>query len=773
MTMPPYLYLRSNEPGKIPIAGQMLVGELAVNLADNKLFLRNNLSVVELTDLNNLSGILPVSKGGTGSITSNFVDLTSAQSISGIKTFTVSPIVPAATTSNQALQLGQVTAALVGNLTAQWNANRLQGIPVDITGLADGNTVRFNSALNRFEPVSISVLAGQAGGINTAANIGTAGSNVFKAKVGDSLQFRKLNPASSKLTIIEDTANDKIDIDVNESAFNLNNSNSILGIAKGGTGSSVKTYIDLTTDQSVAGIKTFTASPVIPAATTSNQAARLDQITPSRVGNTTAQWNANQLQGRSVSSTAPITNDVLLYNGTNWLGVALSNLKTTEAELNLSNLSGILSIEKGGTGSTTKSYIDLTTNQTVLGIKTFSSSPVVPNATSNNQAAALGQITAPQVGNTLAQWNANKLLGRDLNTAIPNIGQGMVWNGSSWAPNNVLSNLVDATSSIKGGIVLAGVLTGTASAPQLTNTGVASGTYTNADITINAQGRITAASSGSATGGGSGFGFTKPIDDTTRAANLYVLYNAATDKIEFGYAKLNLLDDIDQVSISEVSQRNNDVLAYDEFLGKYTNKTFSDLGIDPNLPIFNALYIQGIPASSTAPEGGQVQQFNAVTNQIDWTTIAGLNDLSSVNNIGIDGVGLFKRVADTVIELKKIRSTSSAITITDNISNNTVDISLDPALIGGSGGETYTDGYGISISGGTISATQSTVILSNIAALKALDPNQVQISVVKGSSTARDGGGGVFYWENTSTEIANDGTIIQSNTTSTGRWYRL
>lgn len=41
-----------------------------------------------------VTGVLPIANGGTGSSTKNFVDLTSAQSIGGVKTFTSSPVVP-------------------------------------------------------------------------------------------------------------------------------------------------------------------------------------------------------------------------------------------------------------------------------------------------------------------------------------------------------------------------------------------------------------------------------------------------------------------------------------------------------------------------------------------------------------------------------------------------------------------------------------------------------------------------------------------------------
>ncbi|HVY85366.1 MAG TPA: DUF2793 domain-containing protein [Caulobacterales bacterium] len=58
---------------------------------------------------------------------------------------------------------------------------------------------------------------GGGGEANTASNVGSTGIGVFKQKSGVDLQFKKLNAASSKLAIADDTTNSKIDIDVSPS----------------------------------------------------------------------------------------------------------------------------------------------------------------------------------------------------------------------------------------------------------------------------------------------------------------------------------------------------------------------------------------------------------------------------------------------------------------------------------------------------------------------------------------------------------------------------
>jgi hypothetical protein len=172
-----------------------------------------------------------------------------------------------------------VTATQVGKDTAQWNADKIKGVTVDDTNKANGKILKFNSTVNTLEYVDD--LAGGGGGgdgeINTASNVGAGGVGVFKTKTGVNLEFRNINAGSNKVTITNDTANSEIDIDVNESNF------------------------DVTTNLS---------SHV---ANTSNP----HSVTAAQVGNTTAQWNANKLQGVDVHTTAPTDGQVLAYVAAN------------------------------------------------------------------------------------------------------------------------------------------------------------------------------------------------------------------------------------------------------------------------------------------------------------------------------------------------------------------------------------------------------------------------------------------------------------------------
>lgn len=79
------------------------------------------------------------------------------------------------------------------------------------------------------------------------------------------------------------------------------------------------------------------------------------------------------------------------------------------------------------------------------------------------------------------------------------------------------------------------------------------------------------------------------------------------------------------------------------------------------------------------------------------------------------------------------------------------------------------DGY-IYIYNGTSWVTKTTTIVENIESLKTLSTGTTE---VLGYYTKGDGGGGLFYWDSTSTETDNGGTIIQATGVTTGRWQRI
>lgn len=116
-----------------------------------------------------------------------------------------------------------------------------------------------------------------------------------------------------------------------------------LSVELGGTGSTDRNFVDLTSTESITGTKTFVASPKVPTPSSASDAASKSYV------------------DGAISDAAP---------DLPW------------------------AIEDGGTGSSTKSFVDLTTAQAVAGVKTFSDSPVVPDPTTDGQAANRGWTLA-------------------------------------------------------------------------------------------------------------------------------------------------------------------------------------------------------------------------------------------------------------------------------------------------------------------------------------------------------------------------------------------
>lgn len=107
--------------------------------------------------------------------------------------------------------------------------------------------------------------------------------------------------------------------------------------------------------------------------------------------------------------TNPRNNQVLVYDGTKWVNKSVSldgsnYAKKNEANIFTKKQSGIDGTEDANfvTLRQLKTKVGLTGNETIAGVKTFSSSIVIPNATANNHSLPLGQADS-RYGKLLTQ----------------------------------------------------------------------------------------------------------------------------------------------------------------------------------------------------------------------------------------------------------------------------------------------------------------------------------------------------------------------------------
>ena len=305
------------------------------------------------------------------------------------------------------------TAAQVGNTTAQWNANQIQGRSVSSTAPTNGQAIVWNSTSSTWQPGTIS----GSGEINTASNVGSTGIGVFRQKTGVNLEFKRLNIAlGNRISISDDTVNNEIDFDVNEANLSLSNIGGTLPLTKGGTGATTASAaltalggLASTTRGAANGVASLDASTLIPIAQIPISIARVSQITATQAGAiaTTARGTANGVASLDANTLVP----------------------DAQISTSIARLSQVTAAQAGAIATTARG--------TANGIASLDANTLIPDAQIPTSIARVSQVTASQVGNTTAQWNANQIRGANISTTPPANGQVLTYNtaNTSWEPS--------------------------------------------------------------------------------------------------------------------------------------------------------------------------------------------------------------------------------------------------------------------------------------------------------------------------------------------------
>lgn len=103
---------------------------------------------------------------------------------------------------------------ILANVTLDLDINELTANTVP-----DGATdyvVVYDASAGDHKKVLLNNLPSSGGGeINTASNVGSAGVGVFKQKSGTNLEFKNINTSGNQISIIDDTGNSEIDVNLN------------------------------------------------------------------------------------------------------------------------------------------------------------------------------------------------------------------------------------------------------------------------------------------------------------------------------------------------------------------------------------------------------------------------------------------------------------------------------------------------------------------------------------------------------------------------------
>ena len=130
-------------------------------------------------------------------------------------------------------------------------------------------------------------------------------------------------------------------------------------------------------NESIEGTKTF-VSPIVGSlngnadtATNATHATSADSATTAQSA-TTAASAAKLSAAKTIAISGGATGTATGFDGSANITIPVTGIDVSKAD------AGVLPIARGGTGSGTKNFVDLSTAQTVAGVKTFSASPVVP-----------------------------------------------------------------------------------------------------------------------------------------------------------------------------------------------------------------------------------------------------------------------------------------------------------------------------------------------------------------------------------------------------------
>lgn len=303
----------------------------------------------------------------------------------------------------------------------------------------------------RFAPVT--------GENNTVSNIGASGIGLFKQKIGDDLEFKKINSTSPHVTIVDDTGNDELDISFDQTQItgtgNINSGTitsgfgSIdIGSSNIGAGTITSTQLNASNIQlsnnTIASTDTNGNINLIPDGT-GEVLLKSDPVGP--FGATTKQYVDGIASGLVVKESVRVTTESVLSSYTQF-GAGVGATLTSDANVSIN--------DTGIDGVT-----DLGINDRILVRNTGTVSD------SDN-----GIYIVTQIGSTgVSPWILTRSTDFDSTSEVVTgayilVTEGTVFEGSSWTVTTSNPITVDTTD------ILFGQFSSPAAAVSISNVGI-------------------------------------------------------------------------------------------------------------------------------------------------------------------------------------------------------------------------------------------------------------------------------------------------------------
>ena len=221
----------------------------------------------------------------------------------------------------------------------------------------------------------------------------------------------------------------------------------ILGIANGGTGSLTKNFVDLNSDQDIAGIKTFSSNLIAGGTFNLTGSATLsNDLTVSGV--TTLSSNASIAGTLSVTGVTSFSAQPIVSS------LSASKPVFTDANKGLTSV-GTLGIDQGGTGAS-----NTTAAKTNLGLN------LVNNTADLDKPISTLTQSALDLKENLANKSTSITTDATSDTKYPSVKSV-----KEYVDGTVSTATPDATTLVKGKVQLAGDLSGTAALPIIATVG--------------------------------------------------------------------------------------------------------------------------------------------------------------------------------------------------------------------------------------------------------------------------------------------------------------